>query len=212
VSAETFDESAITWSAPPGERAGRPLLLALHGHRGDERQLAVASALLPEVVVATPRAPYRLPSGGWSWFELSEAGIPQAARVAADLLDWVGRQRGHSSLGVLGLSQGGAMAMALLRASPTMFDYGLQLSGFAIDTTPAPELAAVRPPFFSAHGGRDTVIPADRARDTARWLRAHTTLTERVYPSLGHSVDPIEIVEAAGFIGAHSASRTLKNR
>jgi phospholipase/carboxylesterase len=105
------------------------------------------------------------------------------------------------------------MAMALLRTSPTAFDYGLQLSGFAIDTSPAPELAALRPPFFSAHGGRDTVIPADRARDTAAWLRTHTTLTERVYPSLGHSIDPIEIIEAASFIAQQVARQaSLKNR
>ncbi|MDQ2699606.1 MAG: hypothetical protein M3Y46_12510, partial [Actinomycetota bacterium] len=64
---------------------------------------------------------------------------------------------------------------------------------------------ARRPPFFSAHGGRDTVIPADRAADTARWLREHTTLTERNYPALGHSVEPIEIAEAVGFIGSQVA-------
>jgi phospholipase/carboxylesterase len=210
-----LDEAVIQWSAPPGERAGRPLLVALHGHRGDERQLAVASAMLPDLVVATPRAPYRLPSGGWSWFELSEAGIPQAARVVGQLLSWLAEQRGHTSLGVLGLSQGGAVAMALLRARPEMFDYGLQLSGFAVDTSPAPELAAVRPPFFSAHGGRDTVIPPDRVRDTAAWLREHTTLTERNYPSLGHSIDPVEVIEAASFIAGHAGpagADWLKNR
>jgi hypothetical protein len=57
------------------------------------------------------------------------------------------------------------------------------------------------------------VIPPDRARDTAAWLRTHTTLTERVYPTLGHSIDPIEIVEAASFIATQVARhRTLKNR
>jgi phospholipase/carboxylesterase len=198
-----FEADAVRWSVPPNQRAGRPLLLAFHGHRGDEAQLAVAAALLGDVVVATPRAPYRLPSGGWSWFELSEAGIPQAERVVDDIIAWLQQHPGHSSYGVLGLSQGGAVAMALLRARPDLFDYGLQLSGFAIDTTPAPALAARRPPFFSAHGGRDTVIPADRAADTARWLREHTTLTERIYPTLGHSVEPIEIAEALAFIDAN---------
>jgi phospholipase/carboxylesterase len=206
----SFDPDAVRWSVPDGQRAGRPLLLAFHGHRGDEAQLAVASALLGGVVVATPRAPYRLQSGGWSWFELSEAGIPQAERVVSDILEWMQRHPGHSSYGVLGLSQGGAVAMALLRARPDLFDYGLQLSGFAIDTSPAPELAARRPPFFSAHGGRDTVIPADRAANTARWLRDHTTLTERIYPSLGHSVEPIEIAEAVAFIGANLRSRSSR--
>ena len=69
-----LDESAMLWSAPEGERAGRPFLLALHGHDGDERQLLVATQLLPrELVIVTPRAPYLEP-GGWSWFELSEGG------------------------------------------------------------------------------------------------------------------------------------------
>lgn len=196
-----FDPAAVRWSVPPNARAGRPLLLAFHGHRGDEGQLAVAAAMLGDVVVATPRAPYRLPTGGWSWFELSEAGIPQAEAVVAEIIEWMQQHPGHSSYGVLGLSQGAAVAMALLRARPDLFDYGLQLSGFAIDTSPAPELAAKHPPFFSAHGGRDTVIPPERAADTARWLREHTELTERLYPTLGHSVEPIEIAEALGFIG-----------
>jgi phospholipase/carboxylesterase len=195
-----LDESAMVWSAPVGERAGRPLLLALHGHHGDEHQLAIAAELLPaELVIVTARAPF-LESGGWSWFELSERGIEQAAVSATQLFAWLDRQTGYSSFGVLGLSQGGAMAMHLMRLQPRRFDYGLQLSGFAIDTSPAPELARVRPPMFSAHGGLDTVIPPERAHDTARWLREHTTLTERNYPGLGHTVAPEEIVDAALFV------------
>lgn len=192
----------MVWSVPEGERAGRPLLLALHGHNGDEHQLAVSAALLPkELVIVTPRAPYREP-GGWSWFELAESGRDAAASVTAQLLSWLDRQGGHSSYGVLGLSQGAAMAMSLLRADPTRFDYGLQLSGFALDTTPDAALAAAHPPMFSAHGDRDTVIPADRVLDTARFLREHTALTEKRYPELGHEVSPLEILDAAAFIRA----------
>jgi len=195
-----LDESAMVWSAPPAERAGRPLLLALHGHNGDEHQLAIAAELLPpELVIVTARAPFRT-DYGWSWFDLDESGRDAAAAVATELLAWVDRQTGYSSYGVLGLSQGAAMALALLRAAPTRFAYALQLSGFAIDTTSDARLAAIHPPVFSAHGGLDTVIPAARATDTARWLREHTALTEKVYPQLGHSVDPAEILDAAAFI------------
>jgi phospholipase/carboxylesterase len=195
-----LDEAAMLWSVPAGERDGRPLLLALHGHNGDEYQLADAAVALPrELVVVTARAPFLEP-GGWSWFELAERGRDDAALSAAQLFSWLDRQTGYSSYGVLGLSQGGAMAMELMRLDPHRFDYGLQLSGFAIDTSPAPELARVRPPMFSAHGGLDTVIPPERASDTARWLREHTTLTERLYPGLGHAVAPDEIEDAAAFI------------
>jgi len=197
-----LDESAMLWSAPEGERAGRPFLLALHGHNGDERQLLVATELLPpELVIVTPRAPYLEP-GGWSWFELSEGGRDAAASVAAQLLSWLDRQQGYSSYGLLGLSQGAAMALALLRADPTRFDYALQLSGFAIDTSPDAALAAVRPPVFSAHGDLDTVIPADRVADTSRFLREHTTLTEKRYPNLGHEIDAQELADAATFVRA----------
>jgi phospholipase/carboxylesterase len=196
----------MAWSAPEGERAGRPFLLALHGHNGDERQLAPAAELLPaELVIVTPRAPYLEP-GGWSWFELSESGGPDAAAsVTAQLLSWLDRQQGYSSYGVLGLSQGAAMAMAMLRADPRRFDYALQLSGFAIDTSPDAALAAVRPPVFSAHGDLDTVIPADRVADTSRFLREHTALTEKRYPNLGHEIDADEIADAAAFIRAQLA-------
>jgi len=196
-----LDETAMAWSAPEQERRGRPLLLALHGHNGDELQLTPAAMVLPpELVIVTPRAPYLEP-GGWSWFELSEsAGPAAAASVTSQLLSWLDAQRGYSSYGVLGLSQGAAMAMSLMRADPHRFDYGLQLSGFAIDTTPDAALAAVRPPMFSAHGDLDTVIPADRVAATSRFLREHTRLTEKRYPNLGHSIDPLEIFDAATFI------------
>lgn len=193
----------MAWSAPPGKRAGRPLLLALHGHGGDERQLAVAAAELPpELVVVTARAPF--PTGaGWSWFELDESGRDASAAVTTELLDWLGRQPGHSSYGVLGLSQGAAMALSLLRRDPERFDYAVQLSGFAIDTSPDAALAALRPPVFSGHGDLDTVIPRHLVDATAGWLRTHTTLTERRYPQLGHSVGADEVADAAAFIRGH---------
>ncbi|CAN5341620.1 dienelactone hydrolase family protein [soil metagenome] len=198
----TLDESAMTWSAPEGQRAGRPLLLALHGHNGDEQQLAVSSVLLPrELVVVTPRAPFREP-GGWSWFELAESGRDAAAQVTTELLHWLDRQTGYTSVGLLGLSQGAAMALSLLRRDPARFAYVVQLSGFAIDTSPDPGLARLRPPAFSAHGDLDTVIPPERAADTARWLREHTTLTEKRYPGLGHSVAPQEVLDVSQFISA----------
>ena len=76
-----LDEKAMVWSVPPQGRTGRPLLLALHGHNGDEHQLSIAAALLPpEIVVVTARAPFR-EAGGWSWFELAERGRDDAALI-----------------------------------------------------------------------------------------------------------------------------------
>lgn len=164
-----------------------------------------AHLLPPELVVATPRAPFREP-GGWSWFELAESGRDAAARVTTELTRWLDRQQGYTSIGLLGLSQGGAMALSLLRRDPTRFDYVVQLSGFAIDTSPDAELARLRPAVFSAHGDLDTVIPLDRVSDTARWLSQHTTLTEKRYAGLGHAVAPEEILDVSRFIRARLAA------
>ena len=52
----------VWWSVPPAERAGRPVVVALHGRGADERSLAELAPNLPAgVVVACPRGP--LPEG-----------------------------------------------------------------------------------------------------------------------------------------------------
>ena len=70
-----LDESAILWSAPERERAGRPLLVLLHGygsHEGDLFGLGPGLPLGP--VIASVRAPIELAPGMYSWFPLmSEA-------------------------------------------------------------------------------------------------------------------------------------------
>ena len=90
----------------------------------------------------------------------------------------------------LGFSQGGLMVTQLLRQAPGRFPAGVVLSGFTLDgAMPGDEtLAVTRPPVFFGHGDADRVIPADTTARASAWLPGHSTLTEKVYAGLPHSI------------------------
>ena len=55
-----LDESAILWSAPERERAGRPLIVLLHGYGSHEGDLFSLSPRLPlAATVASLRGPIK---------------------------------------------------------------------------------------------------------------------------------------------------------
>ena len=64
------DDEAVLWSASAADRAGRPLLLLLHGYNSNEGDLFGLTPYLPlEPAIASLRAP--LYTGyGHAWFPL----------------------------------------------------------------------------------------------------------------------------------------------
>src|SRR4051794_8837127 len=114
-----IDPDAVLWSAGPADRDGRPLLVMMHGRGSNENDLfGLASEFSERFVVASLRAPLA-EFEGWSWWETVVPGNPPADRVdaAADaVLTWVDSLPfTPSQLGTLGFSQGGAMALHVLR-------------------------------------------------------------------------------------------------
>lgn len=204
----SLDTDAVLWSAPEAERADRPLLVLLHGvgsHEGD--LFGLAPRLPTQPVIASLRAPHPY-GGGWAWFpmpgESTDAQRWQVLRESVtEVLAWLDQQR-YTTVGLLGFSQGAIMSFDLLRAAPTRFAYAVPLSGLV---SPEPhdgdtELATVRPPVFWGRGDADPAFPPERLAHTHEWVPAHTTLTERVYPGLGHAVSEQEIRDIAAFITA----------
>jgi phospholipase/carboxylesterase len=203
-----IDPDAVLWSAPERERADRPLLVMLHGYGSYEGDLfGLAPALPLGPVVASVRAP--LPAGpGFAWFPLTfetpiaehSANADAAARAVLDWLDTVTA----ASVGLLGFSQGGAVALQLLRLAPERFSYAVMLSGFAVGTDHAGDaaLAAARPPVFWGRGTLDRVIPPAAITLTEEWLPAHSTLTSRVYNDLAHGVSNDELRDIVEFVRA----------
>jgi phospholipase/carboxylesterase len=188
------DNLSVAWSRPP--KAGDDLLILLHGFEGTERDLEDRFPGLPQsVVTASLRAPVEQ-QDGHAWF-LDDYGV----RDATDsILRWLETQTGFATVGVLGLSQGGAMALELLRQAPEHFAYGVQLSGILLGLDAAPRLAELHPPVFSGHGELDEIVPKSDVAATNEWLATHTDLTVVDYVGMGHWISVAEAADVCDFI------------
>lgn len=191
------------------DRRGTPLLVAMHGVGSNEQDLlGLAPALPPAWTVASLRAP--TPWGpGFSWYPLGTPGSPDPEAVdaaATEVLDWVDSVAAeHPRIGLLGFSQGGSMALQLLRARPAAFAFAVSLSGFVVAgaTDSRDEaVSAVRPRVFLGHGDLDPVIPPEAVARTQAWAAAHTDVTDRSYAGLPHAVSTAELADVAAFVDA----------
>lgn len=204
-----IDASAVIWSAPERERAGRPLIVLLHGygsHEGDLFQLSPGLPLGP--VVASVRAPVA-ENGGWAWFSLADRGLgnpdgDSATEAAETVLAWLDSLE-FTSVALLGFSQGAIVALQALRLRPDAFTSIVALSGFAAGGTTAGDVAleAKRVPVFWGRGTLDRIIPAEAIARTETWLPEHSDLTAHIYEDLGHGVSGTELSDISAFLRAH---------
>jgi len=178
TSSLAIDPSVVVWSVPESARAQelttRPLLVLMHGRGSHEHDLfALAAMLPPQFVIAALRAPLELGPGSYSWFPVGEPGRPSS--VAADV------------------------------AVQALFDWldsmpsaaSVSLLGFSQGG--AMTLHALRhaPERFTA-----PVIPAEAIARTAVWLPSHSTLTERHYAGIGHSISREELEDVNTFLNS----------
>lgn len=207
-----IDPDAVLWSAPERERAGRPLLVLLHGYGSHEGDLFSLSPGLPlSPVIASLRAPLTAGPGN-AWFPLTAETPPEQMEGLADaaaqaVLDWLDTTD-STSVGLLGFSQGGATALQLLRLAPTRFAYTVMLSGFVVGANHPGDaaLAAASPPVFWGRGTADHVIPAPAVDWTSVWLPAHADSTVRIYEDLAHGISREELSDINTYIAGHLTS------
>jgi phospholipase/carboxylesterase len=198
---------AVRRPADPAAQPGQPLLLFLHGFGSHEEDLAGLASFLPDRFDwVSLRAPLGISASGFAWFPITTPGKPEPASVhdATDaVLQWLDDNvDARTPVIPIGFSQGGLMVTQLLRHSPTRFAAGVVLSGFSLDAVlPGDEeLARLRPPVFFGRGDADGVIsPETTARITA-WLPGHSTLTEKLYPGLAHSISAEELADISAFL------------
>lgn len=204
-----LDTDAVLWSGDAADRAGRPLLLLLHGYGADERDLfGLIPYLPPEYAVAALRAPLAppFPAPGYSWYPIEGLENRDPAHVTAAatrLIEWAdAAATAHSTVGLLGFSQGAAVALQAMRVDPARFAFAVNLSGYV---TPGvlprdAELAELRPPVFWGRGTNDDVIPEFLVTHTTEWLPTRVDLSGRVYPGLTHSVSEAELADVRVFL------------
>ncbi|MGI9821873.1 alpha/beta hydrolase [Agromyces sp. Marseille-Q5079] len=210
-----IDDEAVLWSASEADRAGRPLLVLLHGFNSNEGDLFGLGPYLPlEPTLASLRAP-EFTGYGYAWFPLLAEGAElsvQGADAATDaILAWLDRVAPDAaSVGLLGFSQGGAMALELLRRAPERFAFAVSLAGFVLPGERPGDgdarLAELAPPVFWGRGTADTVIPDASVERTRTWLPSHSSLDERIYEGLAHSVSELELADVAAFVRAQYAA------
>jgi phospholipase/carboxylesterase len=204
-----LNPDAVMWSAPERERAGRPLLVLLHGyasHEGDLFQLSPRLPLGP--VIASVRAPLA-ENNGWAWFSflsrgISDPSIDEVDEATSALIAWLDGLD-FTSVSLLGFSQGAVVALQALRRQPERFRSVVALSGFvaAGDSAGDELLAEGRPPVFWGRGTLDRVIPSAAIERTESWLPPHSTATIRIYENLAHSLSTDELTDIAEFLRAH---------
>lgn len=213
MTAVQIDDDAVLWSASEADRAGRPLLVLLHGFNSNEGDLFGLTPYLPlEPAVASLRAP-TFTGYGYAWFPLLADGPErslEAATASTDaIVEWLDRATPrHAKVGLLGFSQGGAMALELMRRDPERFAFVVNLSGFAMpgERPGDDRMARLAPPVFWGRGTADGVIDATLISHTIEWLPTHADLDQRTYEGLAHSIAEIELSDAAAFIAAHVAA------
>ena len=91
--AAAFPAPVVLWSKPEEERAGKPLLVLLHGYGANEEDLLSLADLLPqEFVVASVRAPM-VSGAGFTWFPLTASidySLDAVKDAASYVEDWLG--------------------------------------------------------------------------------------------------------------------------
>ena len=208
-----IDDEAVLWSASAADRAGRPLLVLLHGYNSHEGDLFGLSPYLPlQPAIASLRAP--IATGyGHSWFPLPEPdedlSTADAEEATTAVIEWLDRVAPDAaSVGLMGFSQGGAMAIELLRRAPERFAFAVSLAGFALPGVREGDerMSQLAPSVFWGRGTADDVIPADAVVYTQGWLPAHADLDQRVYEGLGHSVSDRELADVTAFLRAQYAA------
>jgi phospholipase/carboxylesterase len=202
-----LDAAAVVWSRPPSEREHRPLILLLHGFGSNETDLAsLVPELPPEAAYASLRAP--LPEGpGFAWFTggLDDLATPRPENVENPVnavLSWLDRYSRASKVGLVGFSQGGSIALSLMRHEPARFPFAAVLSSHVVgEPLPGDDtMEQARPPVFWGRGTDDPLIPQFLIQRTRGWLESHTRLDEHAYPGLGHGVSQRELVDLRTFV------------
>jgi phospholipase/carboxylesterase len=196
----------VVWSKPAGGRAGTPLLVMMHGYGTDEARMSdLFGCLPPEFTCAALRAP-KVIGDDYGWFLLDyflTHDFADVISVTNSVFQWINSVKAqHTSVSLLGFSQGMAMASTLLRLRPQDFRAVVGLSGFVLDN----ELLAMSesfdtpPPFFWGRDKGDLVINDAATEHTEEWLNRNTRLTARTYPGMGHTISKAEMVDVSAFL------------
>jgi phospholipase/carboxylesterase len=200
------------WQGPP--RPG-PVVLALHGRGGSERDLVPAARLIaPGRGVLAPRGPEPQPPAGWAWFAHRAIGVPVDASFDArlgELVAWleaaVAAYDIPPPLTALGFSNGGMMAGALVATRPDLVDAAmLMASGYRLPAHISARGGLTGRRILIVGGAEDPFHTADMMDQGARaYAAAGADVLALRYPGAGHTITREQTLDAAAWLAAPNA-------
>ncbi|GAC1572137.1 MAG: hypothetical protein NVS3B7_02670 [Candidatus Elarobacter sp.] len=182
-----------------GAKRGRTLILLLHGHGVDERDIfPLGDEFGADATVAALRAP--IPSeGGYRWYAHHDVGRPTAESLRSGIAyveGWLEANRGDANVvRAIGFSGGALMAGALALHAPQRYSAIAMLHGpLPFDAgLPLERDRLARCSVFYGYGEIDAVIPAHLVTRSCAYLRDESGADAVINGyRAGHSIPPAE--------------------
>ena len=196
------------WQKPSGPG---PVILALHGRGGSERDLVPATQFIaPGAGVLAPRGPEPQPPG-WAWFTHRAIGVPVDASFdarLAELCAWleaaVAAYGIASPMTALGFSNGGMMAGALVAIRPDLVDAAMLLaSGYRLPEHIFARGGLAGRRILISGGGDDPFHTAAMMDDgVSAYAAAGAEVVALRYPGAGHTITREQALDAAAWLAA----------
>ena len=172
---------------PQSKTSESPLLLLLHGFGSNESDLHSFANYLPENhYIVSIRAPFKLPNGGFAWYNISFDedmnkfnDHDQAKDSINKIINFIDELSNKylidkNKISLLGFSQGTILSYALCLNYPEKFKNIIGFSGYideAMINVKSKNIDYSRLNLYISHGKDDPVIPVDWARKSTEVLK-----------------------------------------
>ncbi len=200
--------------ASPSHTDRHPAILALHGRGSNEHDLLGLAAYLPKNFFwVSPRGPFDLGPRSYEWFQITQIGKPDPARLAgaleslgAFIEEVIARYPiDPGQLFLLGFSQGSILAMSYALTHPQKVAGVIAQSGYLpLESGLQFDIDGARnTPFLLTHGIDDPILPVDWARRSRDTLSALGVALEYREFAMGHQVSEESLAVISAWLGKH---------
>jgi len=191
---------------PQSKTSKSPLLILLHGFGSNESDLHSFANYLPENhFIVSIRAPFKLASGGFAWYNISfdnemnkfndHKQAEKSLKMIVNFIDQLSKKYliDNDHISLLGFSQGTILSYALCLNYPEKFKNIIGFSGY-IDEAMI-NIASKNKDYselnlYISHGKDDPVIPVNWARKSTEILKNYKINYSYSEFDSGHTISP----------------------